>query len=276
VQLNGSGSDPNGDGMTYAWELNGFGDFTTQSPAIPWSTLQSMGFGDGPASLTASLTVTDTYGATSTSSATVTLNNAAPSAVISGPSSAKVGKSGKWTFSATDPSAADQAGAFSYAIDWNGDGTVDKTVSAGASTSVSHTFTSPGSVTIRVTATDRNGGKSAQASKAVKVARAAIGKIKSAKLMLGKKKVKALGLAQAKKVKLKVVFKPNSTVFKWVVSLKHGKKWQAVKSATKRGSFAKKTMTVKALFSGKKMKKGTYKLRLSADRNSRTLRFTIK
>ncbi len=203
----------------------------------------------------------------------MTLNNAAPAAGISGPSSATVGKSGKWIFSATDPSAADQAGAFSYAIDWNGDGKIDKTVNAGHSTSVSHTFKSPGSVTVKVTATDRNGGKSARASKAVKVLG---GKIKSAKLMLGKKKVTALGLAQAKRVKLTVKFSPKSKLFKWKITLKHGKKWKAVKSATKRGSFAKKTMTVKKLFSGKKMKKGSYKLRLSADRNSKTLKFKIK
>ncbi len=64
LQLSGSGStDPNGDGMTYLWKLNGLGSFSGQSPAIPWSTLQSMGLGDGPASLMASLTVTDTYGA---------------------------------------------------------------------------------------------------------------------------------------------------------------------------------------------------------------------
>ncbi len=280
LQLNGSGSsDPDGDGMSYLWKINGAGSFTTLSPAIPWSTLESMGLGDGPASLTASLQVTDSYGASSTSTSTVTLNNAAPSAVIAGPSNATVGKSASWTFSATDPSSADQAGAFSYAIDWNGDGTVDQTVNGSNSGSVSHTFTSPGSVTVKVTATDKNGGKSAQASEAVKVAKAvkaANGKIKSAKLMLGKKKVKALGLAQAKKVKLTVTFKPKSKVFKWVVSLKHGKKWTVVKRVSKTGFYkAKYTLTVKKLFAGKKIKRGQYRLKLSADKNSKTLTFKV-
>jgi hypothetical protein len=122
LQLNGSASDPNGDAMSYLWKLNGAGSFTSLSPAVPWSTLESMGLGDGPASLTASLKVTDSYGASSTSTATVTLNNAAPSAAIAGPSSATAGKSASWSFSATDPSAADQAASFRYEIDWNGDG----------------------------------------------------------------------------------------------------------------------------------------------------------
>ncbi len=280
LQLNGSASDPNSDGMSYLWKINGAGSFSGQNPAIPWNTLQSMGLGDGPASLTASLIATDTYGASDTSSATVTVNNAAPTAAIAGPSGATVGKSASWTFSATDPSSADQAGAFSYAIDWNGDGTVDQTVNGSNSGSVSHTFTSPGSVTVKVTATDKNGGKSAQASEAVKVAKAvkaANGKIKSAKLMLGKKKVKALGLAQAKKVKLTVTFKPKSKVFKWVVSLKHGKKWTVVKRVSKTGFYkAKYTLTVKKLFAGKKIKRGQYRLKLSADKNSRALSFKIR
>lgn len=281
LQLSGSASDPNGDGMSYLWKINGAGSFSGQSPAIPWSTLESMGLGDGPASLTASLQVTDSYGASSTSTATVTLNNAAPSAAISGSSSATVGESDSWTFSATDPSSADQAGAFTYAIDWNGDGSVDQTVSAGGSTSVSRTFSDTGSKIVTVTASDKNGGKSAEVAKAVTVmpgpteGRPA-GKIASGKIASAKLSKKTFTAAQANKVKLTVTFSPKSERFKWVISLKHGKKWQAVKSAAKNGSFKKKTMTVKALFSGKKMRKGIYKLKLSADKNSRTLSFKIK
>jgi hypothetical protein len=272
LQLNGSASsDFDGDTMSYLWKINGSGSFSGQSPAIPWSTLESMGLGDGSASLTASLQVTDSYGASSTSSATVTLNNAAPTASIAGPSSATVGKSGSWTFSATDPSAADQAGAFTYAIDWNGDGTVDETVNAGNSTSVSHTFTSAGSVTVKVTATDKNGGKSAQASKAVKVAKGANGKITSAKLSK-----KTFTAAQAKKIELTCTFKPTSKVFRYVLSLKKGTKWTVVKSVEKTGFYkVKYTLTVKQLFAGKPVKRGQYRLKLSADKNSKTLRFRV-
>jgi hypothetical protein len=271
LQLDGSASsDPDSDSMTYAWKIDGKGTITGQKPAVSWSTLESLGLGDGPATLSASLTVTDSIGASSTSTATATLNNAPPTAEISGPSKTTARKSTSWTFSATDLSAADQAGTFKYEIDWNGDGSVDQTVSGGHSTTSSHKFSKAGSTTVGVTATDKNGGKSARVSKTVTVKPKANGKIKSAKLTK-----KTFSASQAKTVKLKVVFKPKSKLFRWQVSLKSGKKWQLVKSKAKHGSFSKKKMSVKALFSGKKMKKGVYRLRLSADRNSKTLKFRI-
>jgi ELWxxDGT repeat protein len=96
------------------------------------------------------------------------------------------------------------------------------------------------------------------------------GKIKRAKLTKRK-----FHVYQAKKVKLTVKFAPKSKKLAWKITLKHGKKWKAVKSKTKHGSFSKKKMSVKALFAGKKMRKGRYKLKLSADRNSKTLKFRI-
>jgi hypothetical protein len=271
LQLNGSASDPDHDELSYLWTLNGQGSFTTQSPAIPWSALESLSLGDGPASLTASLTVTDSFGASEGSTATVTIDNAPPVASVSGPSSTTTGKSTGWTLSATDPSSADQAASFKYEIDWNGDGSIDQTVSGGHSTSVSHKFSKAGSATVGVTASDKNGGKSASVSKTVTVKSKEKGKIKSAKLAKT-----SFSASQAKKIKLTVTFKPKSKLFKWQVSLKHGKKWQLVKSKAKHGSFSKLTMTVKKLFAGKKMKKGVYRLKLSADRNSKTLKFRIR
>jgi len=96
------------------------------------------------------------------------------------------------------------------------------------------------------------------------------GKIASAKLS---KKTFTASLAKA--AKLTVKFSPKSKVFKWKITLKKGKKWAAVKSSARHGSFVKKTMTVKQLFSGKKMLKGSYKLELYAERNSKTLSFRI-
>ena len=98
----------------------------------------------------------------------------------------------------------------------------------------------------------------------------ATGKIKSAKLSK-----KTFTASQAKNVKLTVKFGPKSKVFKWVVSLKLGSKWKAVKNVAKHGSFSTKTMTVKQLFGGKKMVAGVYQLRLSADKNAKTLKFRI-
>ena len=70
-------------------------------------------------------------------------------------------------------------------------------------------------------------------------------------------------------------FSPKSKVFRYVLSLKKGKKWALVKSAKKTGSFKTYTLTVKKLFAGKKIKQGKHRLKLSADRNSKTLRFKV-
>ncbi|MGA9762155.1 MAG: FG-GAP-like repeat-containing protein [Gaiellaceae bacterium] len=97
------------------------------------------------------------------------------------------------------------------------------------------------------------------------------GKIASAKLS-----AKSFSASKAGKVKLTVKFSPRSKVLKWAVSLKHGKKWLAVKSARKTSPAKTCTMTMKQLFSGKKIKAGVYRLKLSADRNSKTLSFTVR
>ena len=60
-----------------------------------------------------------------------------------------------------------------------------------------------------------------------------------------------------------------------MLSIKKGSKWVVVKSARKTGSFTKYTLTVKKLFAGKPVKRGTYRLKLSADKNSKTLGFKV-
>src|SRR5262249_18248663 len=52
---------------------------------------------------------------------TVTVNNVAPAAGVSGPAGGVRGQARTFTFTASDPSAVDQAASFTYAIDW-GDG----------------------------------------------------------------------------------------------------------------------------------------------------------
>jgi hypothetical protein len=110
------------------------------------------------------------------------------------------------------------------------------------------------------------------ASSAARTGSEATGKLSFAKLSK-----KSFMAAQAKKVKLTVKFSPKSKIFKWVVSLKQGKKWKTVKSVKKTGfSKTKYTTTVKKLFAGKKVKIGRYRLKLYSDRNSKTLAFRVK
>jgi hypothetical protein len=66
-----------------------------------------------------------------------------------------------FTLSASDPSSADQAAGFTFAIDW-GDGSpvqvAGPTPGNGAGTAVGHIFPAAGSVTPHVQATDKDGG----------------------------------------------------------------------------------------------------------------------
>jgi streptogramin lyase len=77
VTLDGSVStDPDGDVLTYAWDLDNDGIYET--PGVT-ATLTPT---DGPATLTVGLQVSDESGVTSTDTATVTVNNVAPTAKI--------------------------------------------------------------------------------------------------------------------------------------------------------------------------------------------------
>jgi len=82
--------------------------------------------------------------------------------------------------------------------------------------------------------------------------------------------------AQAGSVKLTYTFSKPSKSFSYALSLKKGKKWQAVKSLKRKGSFkGSKTATVKTLFAGKPVKVGSYRLKLTADKGSKLLNFKV-
>jgi hypothetical protein len=100
----------------------------------------------------------------------VTIVNVAPIAAIAGPPSGVRGEELLFTFSATDQSAADQAGQFTYRIDWDGNGTIDQTVQGPASgVAVPHQFFTSGNFNVRATATDKDGGQSGFASRPVSI-----------------------------------------------------------------------------------------------------------
>ena len=74
-----------------------------------------------------------------------------------------------YTFTATDPSTADQAAPFSWSIDY-GDGTGPVTVSGTSPLAQSHTFANPGTFSVTATATDQDGGVSFVVTRAITVA----------------------------------------------------------------------------------------------------------
>jgi hypothetical protein len=166
VQLNGNNSS--GTGLSYSWDLDGDGIFGetgagatrgTETGATP--TFSAAGL-DGPTTRTVSLRVTDSNSATSTASATINVNNVAPTLTISGANSVNEGSSYTLNLASSDPGSDTIA---SWLITW-GDGST-QTVSGNPS-SVTHTFADSGSRTITATATDEDGTHSSN-SKSVTV-----------------------------------------------------------------------------------------------------------
>lgn len=116
---------------------------------------------DGPdQSQTVTVTATDLSGTASNTTFQLSVNNVAPDAAISGPASTLAGTGVNFTLGATDISSADQAADFTYEIDWDGDGSVDQTVSGADGLVVGHSFASAGLSNVIVTATDKDGGMS--------------------------------------------------------------------------------------------------------------------
>jgi hypothetical protein len=82
-------------------------------------------------------------------------------------------------------------------------------------------------------------------------------------------------ISQAAKVKVVCTFSPKSSVFAYMLRLKTGAHWVVVKKGSKIGPFTVYKTTVKKLFAEKKIRPGFYRLKLSGDRNSKTLGFRV-
>jgi predicted extracellular nuclease len=153
VTVAATGSDPDGDAITYAWDLDNNGSFETAGQSAVFHA------GDGPATQTVSVQATDSTGATATSSATVTVRNVAPTATFNAPANATVGV--PFTISLTspsDPSAADTTAGFSYAFDC-GDGSGFGPFGTSSSTTCSTLV--PGPLVVRGELKDKDGGLTA-------------------------------------------------------------------------------------------------------------------
>lgn len=156
VGLDGTGStDPNGDPLTFEWDLDADGTFETPGPTPTFSAAGR----DGPGSQSVTLRVCDPFGLCDTDTSTVTITNVPPTP-DAGPDQTvyrfdPVSLSGTW---------ADPAGSLDdpYAWSWDldGDGSVDASGSASFGTSVSQTtsFALEGFYTLTFEVTDKDGG----------------------------------------------------------------------------------------------------------------------
>jgi hypothetical protein len=89
VAFDGTGSsDPDGDSLSYAWDLDGDGAYDDSTATKPSHTYSAEG------SYTASLKVTDTRGASDTDSVVISVGNTAPTATINTPAAGTTWKVG--------------------------------------------------------------------------------------------------------------------------------------------------------------------------------------
>lgn len=155
LSLSAAGStDPDGDALTYSWDVNNdgvFGDATGVAPSLTWSQLVALGIADN-GSYTIALRATDSRGGWATSTAALTITNTAPTLVISGNSTGTEGSEYVLTLYVTgDPGSDTVTG---WTINW-GDGTTAQFV-AGNPSSVTHIYADNENYTITATATDED------------------------------------------------------------------------------------------------------------------------
>ena len=112
--MSANGSDPNGDTLSYAWDLDNNGTFETPGQTATFSAAAL----DGPSSYTVKVQATDGGGLSAVSSATVNVANVAPSATFNVSSPVYAGFSFTLSLTgASDPSSADTSAGFTYAFD---------------------------------------------------------------------------------------------------------------------------------------------------------------
>ncbi|MCA9926806.1 MAG: Ig-like domain repeat protein, partial [Anaerolineales bacterium] len=154
-------------GFHYAYDFDNdsvfeVGDGSYAGSSVDASATVPAGFlADGPGTRTVRARILDKDGGYTDYTTSITINNVAPTASISGPADALVGQLVGFLLGAND-GPADQAAGFTYSIDW-GDGsseTVDPVAGTG-DTIVRHAYASANNYTVQVTATDKDGATSA-------------------------------------------------------------------------------------------------------------------
>ena len=146
IYLSGNAStDPDGDALTFEWE---FGDGTTGTGATPSHTYADNG------TYQVKLTVTDVYGAESSTTTQVVVANVAPTVHVFAGATIFAGESFNGSTTFTDPGADEWTATVDY-----GDGSgVQPLAISGNGMVLSHGYATAGSYTVTVTVRDGDGG----------------------------------------------------------------------------------------------------------------------
>lgn len=156
-------TDPDGDTITYTWDVNGDGTFGDEASgtvsnggrtvAFTAAQLTALGLNDGPRTVTTlAVRASDgLVGGTTTATGVLTINNVAPTINVSGAAGVNEGTTYTLTLGAVTDPGTDTVSAFR--VNW-GDGTSDTYTTTGAKT---HTYADDGVYTITVDLTDEDG-----------------------------------------------------------------------------------------------------------------------
>jgi len=155
LSLDASGTtDPDGELLSYSWDMNGdgvFDDVTGQMPDLSWDALRGFGI-DDDGTYELKLQVEDGKGGIDRVSTTLTVSNTDPTLAATGTPWAKVNHAFTLDLNVVEPGDDTITG---WTINW-GDGTIDTIV--GSPASVSHVYTTVDfTYNILATATDEDG-----------------------------------------------------------------------------------------------------------------------
>ena len=165
VEVTASGSDPDGDELTFAWDLDNDGTFETPGQSVIFSAAEL----DGPNSQIIAVRVTDTGGLSATDEATVNVLNIAPTVgeIIAPIDPIQMDTEISVSADFMDPGTADtHVAEWSWGDNTVSEGEVDETGGSGTVIG-SHTYTTPGVYTVTLTVTDNDGGEASITSEYV-------------------------------------------------------------------------------------------------------------
>jgi PKD repeat protein/plastocyanin len=139
VQFSATGTDPDGDALTYAWDFGDGGSSLLQNPSHTYTTAGTY---------TAKVTVSDGRGGSATDTVVVTVGNRAPTVALTAtPTSGKAPLTVSFSATGSDP----DGDALTYRYDF-GDGSKPVT-----GRTASHKYSKAGTFTAKVTVTDSSG-----------------------------------------------------------------------------------------------------------------------